>query len=75
MERKLYAGAGLLAEFVTLWRLGPCCGSVPEGLHPMERTQAGAVHIPGKTHLTEVHRGPSLWKAPCSGAGEKWEEF
>jgi len=42
MERGAHAGAGLLAELVTLW--GPMLEQpVPEGLHPVGRTHAGAV--------------------------------
>jgi len=44
--------------------------SVPEGLHPMERTHAGAVHQElqpvGRTHVGEVHGGlSSVGGTPC----------
>ena len=43
VERGAHAEAGLLAGLVTLW--GPTLEqSVPEGLHPVEGTHAGAVH-------------------------------
>jgi len=43
MERGAHARAGLLAGLVTLW--GPTLEqTVPEGLHPVEGTHAGACH-------------------------------
>jgi len=43
MERGAHAGVGLLAGLVTPW--GPTLEQpVPEGLHPMGGTHAGAVH-------------------------------
>jgi len=44
VERGAHTGAGLLAGLVTLW--GPMLEQpVPEGLHPVGRTHAGAVEL------------------------------
>jgi len=70
MERGAHAGAGLLAGLVTPW--GPTLEQpVPEGLHPMRGTHAGAVRAElqpvGRTHVGEVCgelspvRGTSGW--------------
>ncbi|GAB0187278.1 hypothetical protein GRJ2_001193100 [Grus japonensis] len=72
MERGAHTGAGLLAGLVTLW--GPTLEqSVPEGLHLMEETHAGAVHEElqpvGRTHI-EVHGGLSpMGGTPCWSRG------
>ncbi|PKU40981.1 hypothetical protein llap_8718 [Limosa lapponica baueri] len=43
VDRGVHTGTGLLAGLVTPW--GPTLEQyVPEGLYPMERTHAGAVH-------------------------------
>jgi len=62
MERGAHTGAGLLAGLVTPW--GPTLEQpVPEGLHPVGRTHAGAVceglHPMGRTHAGEVCGGLS----------------
>jgi len=70
VEREAHAGAGLLAGLVTLW--GPSLEQpVPEGLHSVGRTHAGAVHEElqpmGRTHIGDVCgelspvRGTSRW--------------
>ena len=43
MERGAQAGAGLLAGLVTPWKGPTLEQSVPEGLHPVDGTHAGAV--------------------------------
>jgi len=58
MEREAHARAGLLAGLVTPW--GPTLEQpVPEGLHPVEGTHAGAVREElqpmGRTCIGEVH--------------------
>jgi len=57
VERGVRTGAGLLAGLVTPW--GPTLEQpVPEGLHPVEGTHAGAVREElqpiGRTHAGEV---------------------
>jgi len=57
VEREAHARVGLLEGLVTLW--GPTLEQpVPEGLHPVEGTHAGAVqaglHSVGRTHVGEV---------------------
>jgi len=57
MERAAHTGVGLLAGLVTLW--GPTLEQpVPEGLHPVEGTHAGAYHAElhpaGGTHAGAV---------------------
>jgi len=70
VEREAHAVADLLAGLVTLW--GPMLEQpVPEGLHPMGRTHAGAVceelQPMGRTHIGEfcgqqsAMRGTSHW--------------
>ncbi|KAK4806915.1 hypothetical protein QYF61_012636 [Mycteria americana] len=54
--------------------------SVPEGLHPVERTHAGPVleelQPVGRAHVGEICEGLDclLWKGPHAGAGEECEE-
>jgi len=58
VETGAHARAGLLAGFVTLWEGPTLEQSVPEGLHPMEGTHAGAVceelQPMGRTPVREV---------------------
>jgi len=61
--RGSHARADLLAGIVTLWGL-TLEQSVSEGLHPLQRTHAGAVHeelqpVGGRTHTGEDHGGLS----------------
>jgi len=58
LERGAHTRAGLLAGLVTPWK-GPTLEQpVPEGLHPVEGTHAGAVREElqpvGRTHIREV---------------------
>lgn len=60
MEREAHGGAGVLPGLMSLW--GPMSEqSVPERLHPVERTHAGEVDEDlqpvGRTHAAEVHGG------------------
>lgn len=59
MEREAYTGTGFLAGLVTSW--GTHTGApVPQGLHPVEGTHAGAVpevQPVGRSHTGEINGG------------------
>lgn len=61
LEREAHSGGGLLAGFVSSWGTHTR-GPAPEGLCPVEGTQAGAVPEVwpvGRSHTGEVHGGLS----------------
>ena len=65
----------LLARPVAPWREEPTLErSVPEGLHPVEGTHAGAVceelQPVGRTHVGEVHGGVSHGRDPTLEQGK-----
>jgi len=76
-ERGAHARAGLLAGLVTPW--GPTLEQpVPEGLHPVGGTHAGAVREElqpvGRTHIEAVCGELSPVRGPQAGAGAECEE-